>query len=112
MGITIGNNNVMQGNINIGDNARQIAKDFNQEFNSLDKILDLLRSDLQSNYNKEDKPEVLKVYDEFKEELLKPVEARNSIIVKEKFKFLSNAFSFVANASSIAGLILTLGQIF
>ena len=112
MGITIGSNNLMQGNINIGDNARQIAKDFNQEFNSLDKILDLLRSDLENNYNKEDKPEVLRAYDEFKEEVLKPVEGRKNTVVKEKFKFLNNAFSFIANTSSIAGLILTLGQVF
>lgn len=112
MGINIGSNNVIQGNVNIGDNARQVAKEFNQEFNSIDKILELLRSDLENNYNEVDKLEILNAYDEFKEEVLKPVEVRNRNVVKEKIEFLSNAFSFIANASSIAGLILTLGQVF
>ncbi|PNT90244.1 hypothetical protein [Clostridium thermosuccinogenes] len=111
MTINIGNNNVLQGNINIGDNAMQVAKDFNQVFNSIDKLLELLKVDIVKHYNRDDKNEILKIFDEFKYEIAKPSEQRNNGLIKDKLDILSKAFSFVANSSSIAGLIATLYQI-
>jgi hypothetical protein len=111
MGINIGNNNVFQGNINIGDKAKQIAKEFNQEFNDIGKIFELLRMDIIKNYNGDDKESVLKNYDELKNEIIKPVEERNNNFIKNKLEILNKAFSFIANSSSIAGLILTIAQV-
>jgi len=112
MTINIGNNNVLQGNINIGDNAMQIAKDFNQEFNNIDKLLELLKVEIVKHYKGDDKEEILKNFNEFKSEMVKPSEQRNNDFIKDKLNFLSKAFSLVANSSSIAGLIATLWQIF
>ena len=112
MGINIGNNNVMQGNINIGDYAKQVAMNFNQEFNSIDKLLELLKHDIIKNYNDTDKDEVLGNYDELKNEISKPDEERNKSFIKEKLGKLNSAFSFLANTSSIAGLVVALIQTF
>ena len=111
MGVTIGNNNQIKGVVNIGENAKQIAKKFSIEFNSLDKILDLLKLDLENHYTELDKEEILKTYDEFKSEIHKPEEERNNDAVKGKLSILNKAFSFIADTSSIAGLVLALTQV-
>lgn len=111
MGVYIGDHTQIKGVVNIGENAKQVAKDFNIEFNSLDKILDLLKLDLENHYTESDKEEILQTYDEFKNEIHKPKDERNNAIVKSKLSILNKAFSFIANVSSIAGLVLTLTQV-
>lgn len=111
MGVTIGNNNQINGVVNIGDNAKQVAKNFSQEFNSLDKILDLLKLDLQNYYTGSDKDGILRAYDEFKCEIQKPLQERDNDAIKGKLNILKKAFSFIADVSSIAGLVLVLSQI-
>ncbi|WP_113886441.1 hypothetical protein [Clostridium butyricum] len=110
MGISIGSNNTFQGNINMGDNAKQVAKDFNQEFNDISKLLELIKNDLVEKYDKDDKEEVLNDYDDFQKEVIKPLEQRDNSLVKSKMGKLSKAFSFISNTSSIAGLILAIIQ--
>jgi hypothetical protein len=110
MGINIGSNNVFQGNINMGDNAKQIAKNFNQEFNEIGKILELLKLDIVEKYNDDDKEVVLKNYQEFREEIVKPEDQRDNNFIKNKLASLNKAFSFIANTSSIAGLIVSIMQ--
>lgn len=111
MGVTIGNNNQIKGIVNIGENANQVAKDFNIEF-TLDKILDLLKLDLENNYTELNKEEILKTYDEFKSEIHKPKEERNNATIKGKLNILNKAFSLIADTSSIASLVLALTQVF
>lgn len=113
MGVTIGNNNVFKGSINIGDNALQIAKNFNQEFNTVDKLLDLLKNDLENNYIGDDKSDILEKYESFKEELRKPSEKQDRTLLKKLINKINPAFDAIANTSSIASLyfsIITLMQ--
>jgi hypothetical protein len=53
----------------------------------------------------------LKNYDELKNEITKPVAERNNNFIKNKLEILNKAFSFIANSSSIAGLVLTIAQV-
>lgn len=112
MRIQIGNNNNFQGNINIGDNAMQIAKDFYQEFNNVEKILELLKEDIIKGYKENDKEEILKVYEDFRTEMAKSPDKRNNSFIKSKLSVLNKAFSLIADSSSIASLLFTMYQVF
>jgi len=108
MGVTIGNNNTFKGVVNIGDNAKLIAKDFNQTFNSVEKIIDLLCDEFQEHYTSSDKEQVLTELAELKNELKKSDEKEHSNIIKRVFKKIEPAFNIIAGVSSIAGLIVAL----
>jgi biotin-(acetyl-CoA carboxylase) ligase len=108
MGVNIGNNNVFKGNINIGENAKQLAKSFYQEFNSMEKLLELLKNDIVENYHESNKEAILQEYDEFKNEMVKPIEQRNNGFIISKLNVLNTVFSILGNGSSIAALIFTI----
>ncbi|OHD53710.1 MAG: hypothetical protein A2Y33_07250 [Spirochaetes bacterium GWF1_51_8] len=107
MALIIGNNNTFSGIVNIGDGAILKAKEFSLEFNTQEKLLDLLGLELEKNYSQEDKEQIIQQYKVFKEELLKPEEKRNSSALYKSFEFVKKGFAFIAGVSSIAGFILT-----
>jgi hypothetical protein len=108
MSINIGNKNTFSGIVNIGDGAVLKAREFSQEFNTPEKLLDLLGFELEKNYTKNDKEEIIKQYQIFKEEVLKPEDKRNSPILSKAIEYVKKGFSFIADGSSIAGLILSI----
>jgi len=108
VGVTIGDGNTFKGMINIGDNAKLIAKDFNQVFNSTEKIIDLLLEIFQEHYGLSDKEQILLELVELKNELNKTDIEEHPQIIKKVFKRIEPTFNAVAGVSSIAGLIATL----
>lgn len=108
MGISIGNNNTFTGSVNIGDHAQQIINQFQSQFDTLDKILDLLEHELNTKYTDSDKNEILKNYRMLKGEMLKCTTDRDKTTITKCLSIVSKGFSFIANSSSIAGLAIAL----
>lgn len=88
----------------------KLQKKFNQEFNEIGNILELIKLDIMENYNEDDKELVLKNYQEFIEEIVKPNEQRDNNFIKNKLGTLNKVFLFISNTSSIAGLVVSIMQ--
>jgi hypothetical protein len=108
MGVTIGDGNIFKGVVNIGDNAKLIAKNFNQTFNSTEKIIDLLSTEFQDHYESADKDQILSELAELKKALQTTPAEEHSGIIKRVFKKIEPALHVIAGVSSIAGLIVAL----
>ena len=111
MGITIGDGNTFSGITNISDESLHVSHSFNQTFKDKGAVLALLAHELQSRYRETDRDIILAKFTEFREEMLKPSASQDIEKINALSVYAYKAFAFLANSSSIAGLVVTVWDI-